>query len=85
MSEQDSRDPLNQRIVPFDSEKHAGLGVDPVYYGEFVASRHVVTLNLVEFFYASHHYPLAFVQNEKGEMGACAATATPGYQSIHGF
>jgi len=62
------------RIVPFDSSKHAGMGINTQYLATLSATQHAVMLNLPEFFYASHHYPLVFVKNDKNVLNACAIT-----------
>ena len=61
-------------IVPFDSGKHAGLGLDRERYREFAARRHACPVTLPEFFYASRHYPLVFVKSASGTMQASAVT-----------
>jgi hypothetical protein len=61
-------------IVPFDSQKHAGLGVKRSCLRQFAATRHAFTISLPEFFYAARDYPLVFVKSEDGEMQASVIT-----------
>jgi hypothetical protein len=60
-------------IKPFDSDKHAGLGLDSDYLGHYISSCHVVPINLVELFYALRHYPVVFTVRENG-YELCAVT-----------
>ncbi len=62
------------RIVPFDSRRHAGLGLDHAALGRFTASRNAVTIGLTEFFYASRDYPIVFVKSAQDTMLASVVT-----------
>ncbi len=61
-------------IVPFDSKKHAGLGLNRTRLRHFTATRHAFAISLPEFFYAARHYPLVFVKSENNEMRASVIT-----------
>ncbi|MCZ6883492.1 MAG: SapC family protein [Gammaproteobacteria bacterium] len=62
------------RIVPFDSQIHAGLGIDPQQLKHFSARHNAITINLVEFFYASQHFPIVFVKTDNDMMQTSAIT-----------
>jgi hypothetical protein len=61
-------------IVPFDSKRHAGLGLNRTRLRHFAATRHAFAISLPEFFYAARHYPLVFVKSEDNEMRASVIT-----------
>jgi len=61
-------------VVPFDSKKHAGLGLNRTRLRHFAATRHAFAISLPEFFYAARHYPLVFVKSEDNEMRVSAIT-----------
>ena len=61
-------------IVPFDSKRHAGLGLNRTRLHHFAASHHAFAISLPEFFYAARHYPLVFVKSEDNEMRASVIT-----------
>ena len=74
-------DPLSENpginpesIVPFDSKRHAGLGLNRTRLHHFAASHHAFAISLPEFFYAARHYPLVFVKSEDSEMRASVIT-----------
>ncbi|MCP4768016.1 MAG: SapC family protein [Gammaproteobacteria bacterium] len=61
-------------IVPFESGRHAGLGLKRTRLRHFAASRHAFAISLPEFFYAARHYPVVFVKSEDNEMRASVIT-----------
>ena len=61
-------------VVPFDSKKHAGLGLNRARLRHFAATRHAFAISLPEFFYAARHYPLVFVKSEDDDMRASVIT-----------
>jgi SapC len=61
-------------IVPFESKRHAGLGLNRTRLRHFAASHHAFAISLPEFFYAARHYPLVFVKSEDNEMRASVIT-----------
>jgi hypothetical protein len=54
----------SNRIVPFDSQKHAGLGLNQIALNQFMLTRNAFTISLTEFFYASQHYPVVFLRSD---------------------
>ena len=70
----ENHDISTESIVPFDSKKHAGLGLNRTRLHHFAASRHAFAISLPEFFYAARHYPLVFVKSEDNEMRASVIT-----------
>lgn len=66
--------PGQMSIVPLDRERHAGLGVDTNKVNQYLQSLNTVYLNVVEFFYANKHYPVAFVKDGQQGFVPCAVT-----------
>lgn len=52
-------------VVPFDKNKHAGLGVRPDYSFAWCASLNAVYVNAVEFARAATDFPIAFTRDER--------------------
>lgn len=51
-------------VVPFDKEKHAGLGFSPVANARFAAALNAIYVTSMEFTQCAHHYPIVFSYNE---------------------
>jgi hypothetical protein len=69
----DAADDSN-RIVPFDSKKHAGLGLSQSALNQFMSTRNAFTISLTEFFYASQHYPVVFLKSGDDSFQTSAVT-----------
>ena len=61
-----------QQIVPVERDKLIGLGVSAAICKRFASSQNTVHLNIIEFFHALPHFPIAFVQQQGGSFTPCA-------------
>jgi len=69
-------------IVPLNRERHAGLGVDTDKQNRYTQTLNTVYLNVVEFFYASRHYPVAFISDADKGFIPCAVTGLEQGQNL---
>ncbi len=65
--------PLSQNLVAVDPAQLNGLGLDQERYRRFIARQNTADINLVEFFHAASHFPVAFTRNGN-EYRPCVVT-----------